>query len=134
MLAEIDGMKTPSYLQRTIRRFHDLSVSVPFGLGSTPDNHNPNQVIADIGASGLGLPDRDYYLKPEQRFQEAREKYLINVANMFNLAGYDQAKAKTAADTVFQVETKLPEASPDNVSLAHPQAIDPIKTIDYTKN
>src|SRR5258708_25380578 len=49
MLAEIDGMKTPSDLQRMIRRFHDLSVSVPFGLGSTPDNHNPNQVIADIG-------------------------------------------------------------------------------------
>jgi endothelin-converting enzyme/putative endopeptidase len=96
MLAEIDGMKTPADLQRMVRRLHDLSVSVPFGLGSTPNNHNPNQVIADVGASGLGLPDRDYYLKPEQRFQEAREKYLLHVANMFKLAGYDEAKAKSA--------------------------------------
>jgi len=124
MLAEIDAIKTPADLQRMVRRLHDLFIFVPFALGSTPDNHNPNQVIADVGASGLGLPDRDYYLKPEQRFQEAREKYLVHVANMFKLAGYDDAKAKSAADTVFQMEKKLAEASLDNVALRDPTATD----------
>src|SRR5437899_472979 len=71
-LDEIDAMKTPADLQRMIRQLHELSIFVPFGLASSPDNHNPTQVIANVFASGLGLPDRDYYLKPEQRFVEAR--------------------------------------------------------------
>ncbi len=124
MLAEIDAMKTSADLQRTDRRLQDLSISAPFGLVSNPDNHNPSQVIANVYASGLGLPDRDYYLKPEQRFQEAREKYLVHVAAMFKLAGYDDTKAKSAADTVFQIEKKLAEASLDNVALRDPQATD----------
>src|SRR5262249_2508782 len=75
-------------------------------------------------ASGLGMPDRDYYFKTEQRFQDAREKYQVHVANMFKLAGYDEAHAKAAADTVFQLEKKLADASLDNVALRDPQATD----------
>jgi putative endopeptidase len=124
MLADIDAIKTPADLQQMIRRLHDLSIFVPFALNSTPDFHNPTQVIATVSASGLGLPDRDYYLKTEPRFQEAREKYLVHVAAMFKLLGYDEAKAKAAADTVFQFEKKLAEASLDNVALRDPQATD----------
>src|SRR5205085_6819232 len=64
LLTQIDGMKTAADLQRVLRQLHDIAVAVPFGLGSRPDNHNPGQTIADIAAAGLGLPDRDYYLKP----------------------------------------------------------------------
>src|SRR5580765_769362 len=124
VLAEIDAMKTPADLQRMIRRLHELSVFVPFGLFSSPDNHNPTLVVANVVAGGLGLPDRDYYLKTEQRFQEARDKYLVHVAAMFKLAGYDDARAKTAANTVFQFEKKLAEASLDNVALRDPQSTD----------
>src|SRR5437879_11153257 len=124
LLARIDAMKNGGDLQATIRYFHHLGIAVPFALGSAPDNHNPGQVITNIGASGLGLPDRDYYLKPEQRFQEAREKYQAHVATMFKLAGYDDAKAKASAATVFQVEKQLAEKSLDNVSLRDPQATD----------
>ena len=133
MLTDIDAMKTPADLQRMIRRLHEEAVFVPFGLASTPDNHNPSQVIATVFASGLGLPDRDYYLKTEPRFQEAREKYLLHVAAMFKLAGYDDAKAKAAADTVFQMEKKLAEASLDNVALRDPQATDHKTTFDDLK-
>ncbi|HEY6251050.1 MAG TPA: M13 family metallopeptidase [Candidatus Angelobacter sp.] len=124
LFADIDGMKNAGDLQRMIRRFHGLGVSVPFGLTSAPDNHNPSQTIADVYANGLGLPDRDYYFKSEQRFQEAREKYHVHVANMFKLAGEDEARAKAAAETVFQIETKLANASLDNVALRDPQATD----------
>jgi putative endopeptidase len=96
----------------------------PSGLASTPDNHNPSQVIADIYASGLGLPDRDYYLKSEPRFQDARAKYRVHVANMFQLAGYSQSEAKAAAETVMGMETKLAENSLDNVALRDPHATD----------
>lgn len=124
LLADIDGMKTPADLQRMIRKLHDLAIAVPFGLTSSPDNHDPSQTIADIFASGLGLPDRDYYFKSEDRFKEAREKYRVHVANMFKLAGYDEAHAKAASDGVFQFETRLADASLDNVALRDPQATD----------
>jgi endothelin-converting enzyme/putative endopeptidase len=124
MLKEIDGMKNAADLQRMIRRFHEFAISVPFGMIAQPDNHNPTQTIAFIYASGLGLPDRDYYLKPEQRFQEAREKYLVHVANMFKLAGYDDAKANSAAKTVFEMEKKLAENSLENVALRDPRNTD----------
>jgi len=107
-----------------IARFHELGIFVPFGLLGQPDNHNPGETIANVFANGLGLPDRDYYLKTEQRFQDAREKYLVHVTKMFKLAGYDDAKAKAAADTVFQLEKKLAENSLDNVALRDPQATD----------
>ncbi len=124
ILTEIDAAKTPADVQALILRFHAIGVTIPFALGSTPDNHNPTQVIADIGASGLGLPDRDYYVKSEPRFQEAREKYKVFVANMFKLAGADEAAAKSASDRVFAMETKLAEASLDNISLRDPAATD----------
>lgn len=124
LLADIDGIKSTADVQHMIERFHDLAIGVPFGLASSSDNHNPNDVIAYIYASGLGLPDRDYYLKPDDRFKGAREKYRGHVAKMFALAGYKDAQAKAAADTVFQMETKLAEASLDNVALRDPKATD----------
>ena len=90
-------MKNSADVQRMIQRFHHSAIFVPFVLSSAPDNHDPGQTIADIGSSGLGLPDRDYYLKPEQRFQEAREKYHTHVANIFRLAGYNDQQAQAAA-------------------------------------
>ncbi|HYG98066.1 MAG TPA: M13 family metallopeptidase [Terriglobales bacterium] len=124
LLAEVDGMKSSTDVQRMIARFHDLAIPVPFGLTSSSDNHNPNDVIAYVYASGIGLPDRDYYLKPDERFKDAREKYRIHVAKMFSLTGYSDAQAKAAADTVFGIETKLAEASLDNVALRDPKATD----------
>src|SRR5437773_11698639 len=67
LLADVDAMKGPSDVQKMIARFHEMQVFVPFGLASSPDNHDPTRVVANIYASGLGLPDRDYYLKPDDR-------------------------------------------------------------------
>lgn len=124
MLAEIDRIRTRAELERMIARFHDIAIPIPFALFGRSDNHNPTDVIAQLYASGLGLPDRDYYVKPEPRFKEAREKYLAHVAKIFTLAGYNEAQAKTAADTVFQMELQLAQASLDNVALRDPQATD----------
>ena len=124
LLADIDAMKGPADVQKMIARLHEQDIFVPFGLAGRPDNHNPTQVIADLFAAGLGLPDRDYYFKAEERFKEAREKYRVHVANMFRLAGYDEAAAQKAAETVFGFETKLAEASLDNVALRDPKATD----------
>lgn len=123
-LADIDALKSKMELLKLIERFHEEGLFVPFALTSSPDNHNPAWVIADISASGLGMPDRDYYSKPEERFKEAREKYRAHVAAMFKLAGYSDTEAKAASDTVFATETKLAEASLDKVALRDPEATD----------
>jgi endothelin-converting enzyme/putative endopeptidase len=134
LLGEIDKMKTRADVEKMIRRLHELGVNAPFGLFSTPDNHQPTRTIADIYAAGLGLPDRDYYFKPEPRFAEAREKYKAYVAQMFKLAGAADAQAAEAAATVFAFETKLADASLDNVALRDPQATDhPTKFADLQK-
>jgi endothelin-converting enzyme/putative endopeptidase len=98
MLREIDGMKSREDLGKMIGRLHAVGIGVPFGIAASPDNHDPTRVIADVYASGLGMPDRDYYLKPEPRFVEAREKYRAHVKNMFALAG-EGADAAQAAPT-----------------------------------
>jgi endothelin-converting enzyme/putative endopeptidase len=81
-------------------------------------------VLADIGANGLGLPDRDYYLKPDTRFKGARDKYVEHISAMFKLAGWDQKKSAAAAQIIMAMETKLAEASLDNVALRDPSATD----------
>jgi putative endopeptidase len=124
LLAEIGGMKNTADVRVAISRLHWIAVRVPFALYGDSDNHNPTDVIAQIVAGGLGMPDRDYYLKPEPRFREAREKYLAHVAAMFRLAGADDARARAAADTVMRMETKLAENSLDNVALRDPKATD----------
>jgi putative endopeptidase len=124
LLKQIDAMKNQADLQRMIRQLNEVGAFVPFALFAQPDNHDPGQTIANIFASGLGLPDRDYYLKTEPRFQDARAKYLVHVANMLKLAGYDEVKAKAAASTVFEFEKKLAENSLDNVALRDPKNTD----------
>ena len=124
LLREIDAMKRPADVQTMIGRFHEMQIPVPFGLASNPDNHEPTRVVANIFAGGLGLPDRDYYVKTESRFVEARDKYRAHVARMFALAGYPEAAAKAAAASVFDFEKTLALASLDNVALRDPRATD----------
>ncbi len=122
--ARIDAAKDMPELQRVMADMHDILVTDPFTLSSQQDFHKPTWVLADVGASGLGLPDRDYYLKPEARFKEAREKYVAHIAAMFELAGWNDKTAAAAAQTIMGMETKLAGASLDNVALRDPAAID----------
>jgi endothelin-converting enzyme/putative endopeptidase len=129
-LSQIDAIHDQAGVQKMIVELQSLSVPVPFVLNSSPDQHNPSMTIADIGAAGLGLPDRDYYLKPEQRFQDAREKYVLHVTKIFKLAGYNGADAGSAANTVMQFETSLAKASLDNVAKRDPQQLDHMMSFD----
>src|ERR1041384_7748668 len=124
MMAEIDKLREPADIGRVIARRHQIGGGVPFGVGGNSDLHTPTNVIAWVAAAGLGLPDRDYYVKTEPSGSDAREKYLVHVAAMFKLAGRDEASAKRAADTVMAFELALAKASLDNVALRNPKAID----------
>src|SRR6202790_558142 len=122
--AEIDAVKDTGGLQPVISDLHDIMITAPFNLTASTDRHKPTWVLADVGASGYSLPDRDYYLKPDARFKEAREKYVEHVAKMFTLIGWDQKSSAAGAQTGMAMETKFAEASLDNVSLRDPSATD----------
>jgi endothelin-converting enzyme/putative endopeptidase len=120
LLAQIAAMQSAQDVQRIIRRLNELAVRAPFSLASTPDQHQPARTIADIGAAGLGLPDRDYYLKPEARFAQAREQYHAHLSGMLELAG----RPAQEENAVFELEKRLAQASLDNVALRDPKNTD----------
>jgi len=124
LLAAIEQMREPGDIGKVIARLAAIGIGVPFALGGNSDYHTPTNVIAWLGASGLGLPDRDYYVKEEPRFVEARAKYLEHIAAMFKLAGRDAAAAKRAADTVMAFELGLAKATLDNVARRDPASSD----------
>jgi endothelin-converting enzyme/putative endopeptidase len=124
LLAKIDAIATRDDVTRMIATFHELAIPVPFAVFGGSDNDNPTEVIAQILASGLGLPDRDYYLNPDQRFVDAREKYRAHIVKMFALAGLSDSGARAAADTILQFEKQLADASLDKVARRDPKATD----------
>jgi endothelin-converting enzyme/putative endopeptidase len=129
-LAAIDHIHDLAGLQHEIAELHAVGVMVPFSVSSTQNAHSPKDVIAEVGASGLGLPDRDYYVKTEKRFADARAGYLVYIAKIFTLSGAPESEAKAAAQTVMEIETALAKASLDNVALRDPHAIDHVETVD----
>ncbi len=130
ILQKVAAIHDLAGLQSTIIELHNIGVQVPFYLYGNSDLHDPQNVIADVGAGGLGLPDRDYYVKTEKRFEDARAGYLKHVAAIFRLAGSTGAAASAAAQTVMTFETALAKASLDNVALRDPSATDHKLTFD----
>ncbi|HVE71186.1 MAG TPA: M13 family metallopeptidase [Thermoanaerobaculia bacterium] len=122
ILDRIARIDSRDKLQRVLAELHELQVAVPFGITATPDTRNPSQVIAQVFATGLGMGDRDYYLKSDARFVEAREKYRDHLTKMFALAG--SSNAKREAETVFAFETRLAAWHLDNVQRRNPRMRD----------
>ncbi|MFY9673474.1 MAG: M13 family metallopeptidase [Terriglobales bacterium] len=123
-LAKIDGANDVASLQPVIFELHDIGVAAPFFVGSRQDPHNPTMVLADVAATGLSLPEKDYYVGKEARFVEAREKYKEYITSMFKLAGWDATQASAAAQTVLAMEIKMAEASLGTAELRDPKATD----------
>jgi endothelin-converting enzyme/putative endopeptidase len=80
-------------------------------------------VVAWLTAGGLGLPDRDYYLKDDARSKEIRARYLAYVAEALRLSGVPKAKAAEGARTVMRIETALARASLTKVEKRDPRKL-----------
>ena len=122
-LKRIDSLSAKSQLPETVARLHKAGVRALFGFTSAPDLKNSTMMIADVDQSGLGLPDRDYYFKDDERSVELRKKYLEHVAKMFQLLGQSQDAAAASARTVMKMETALAKASLDRVARREPSNI-----------
>ncbi len=89
-----------------------------FGFGSDQDFGDATQVIAFLDAGGLGLPDRDYYLKDDAKSKEIRDKYALHVQQMLRLSGEKDPAA--GAQAVLKMETALAKASLTRVERRDP--------------
>ncbi|MDP8981124.1 MAG: M13 family metallopeptidase [Acidobacteriota bacterium] len=91
-----------------------------FGIGSGQDAKDSTKVIAQLFQGGLGLPDREYYLKTDPKSVELRTKYQTHVQRTFELLGHTPERAKAEAAAVLRIETALAKVALDRVSLRDP--------------
>ncbi|TAK61279.1 MAG: hypothetical protein EPO24_05885, partial [Bacteroidetes bacterium] len=117
-------------LLEVISSFHTKQGYVPFVLFVTQDFKNSSRVIANLFQGGLGLPDRDYYLKEDDQSKSLREQYIAHVTKMFQLLGDPPATADVNAKIVMGIETRLANASMTRVESRDPEKIYHLMTID----
>jgi len=98
--------------------------NVMFRFESIQDFRDASQVVANADQGGLGLPDRDYYLKTDAKSEELRKAYAAHVQKMFELLGEAPATAATEAQTVMRIETDLAKGSLTRVERRDPKNLD----------
>ncbi|MBI9066610.1 MAG: M13 family metallopeptidase [Salinivirgaceae bacterium] len=132
--AKIDALASVSDVQQMIQLFHKRYISAGFGIYGSADQKNSDMVISYLYQSGLGLPDRDYYLSDAERFVEIRTKYLTHLENSFKLMGENESIAKDYASRVMDMETRFAKASMDRLDKRDPHKTYNKRTFDELKN
>jgi endothelin-converting enzyme/putative endopeptidase len=127
-LDHIASLTDKSGLAAEVARLHLNGVNVLFSFSSEQDFKNSNTMIARADQGGLGLPEREYYLKDDRKAVETRGKYIAHVAKMFELLGDSAERAAAKAQVVLRIETALARGSLDVVSRR-----DPVKVYHRTR-
>ena len=123
LLAGIKGVKDLKSLQTALLALHEVRITVPFHVGAEQDMKDATRVIFGIDQGGLGLPDRDYYVKDDEKSKALRTTYLAHVERMLVLLGQPKAEAKKGAAGVMALETALAKASKTRVERRDPTAL-----------
>jgi putative endopeptidase len=112
-ISEIKAAGDKKALAVEMAKLQQRGVGGLFGMGVGQDDKAPENYIVGLNQGGLGLPDRDYYLKDDPKLVDTRTKYQAYQATMLGLAGQDNAVARAAA--VFAFEKTLAEAHWDRI-------------------
>jgi putative endopeptidase len=124
----IAKVKDTKSLVAAINFLQSYGISVGFGHGVQPDFKDSTTNALWLDSDGLGLPDRDYYLKDD--FKDKRDAYHEHLVRTFKLLGRADAKAKAAADNVMTIETELAKVTKaavdrrDPVANYHPTSVE----------
>lgn len=122
-LKPIDSVKTLDDVARETARQHAGFGHPFFNFSSTQDFKDATRVIAGLDQSGLGLPDRDYYLKTDAKSVETQKEYLAHIERMLTLAGLPATQAKAQAQTAYNVEKLLASASMSRTERRDPRKL-----------
>jgi predicted metalloendopeptidase len=118
-LAKIAAIKDKSELPAVFARMSKLGVNTPYDFGIHQDNKDSTKYVADISQGGLGMPDRDYYLKTDDaKLSDTRAKYLAHVEKMLAMAGDKNAAADAKA--ILDLETEIAKVQWTKVELRDP--------------
>jgi predicted metalloendopeptidase len=123
--ASIDAIKDMNGISALIAHMNAIGAGAPYGLGINLDARNSTQYAVTLFQSGLGLPDRDYYLKDDAKLKDARTSYRAHIEKMLTMAG--EAKAAAASEAILNLETSLAK-----IQWTRVEERDPIKTYNKT--
>ena len=123
LLDSIAAMKDKAELPALIGKMHRAGYDVLFSFGPEPDFKDAKMegVAADQG--GIGLPEKDYYLRDDAKSVELRKGYVEHITNMFKLAGESADQAAKDAQIVMTFETTLAKNSMGVVERRDPQKL-----------
>ena len=122
-LGAIDKLKESSELQPLISRLQQTGSGYLFNFDSTQDLDDSTQVIAEVEQGGLGLPERDYYTRSDDKSKQLRAGYVAHIAKMFALAGDSPEKTDAEAQAAMNFETTLANASMPRAQMRDPHAV-----------
>ena len=120
-LSAIEEISSRRTLEATIAKLQQRGVGVLFRFSSGQDIKDSSREIAQASQGGLGMPDRDYYLRDDEKSKQLRAEYERHITKMFALAGDAPEKAAAEAETVMGIETALAKVSRTRVELRDPE-------------
>jgi putative endopeptidase len=103
--ARIEAIKSKHEIPRLVAHLNRIGVTAPYLASIHLDAKEPTTYVFDIGQSGLGMPDRDYYLLDDPKLSHARDEYVAHVTRMMQWAG--DKNAADDARNILQLETRL---------------------------
>lgn len=118
--AEISVIINNKDAMRYIGKMHRKGLSAFFGFGVNQDVKKSDQYACYLSQGGLSLPDRDYYLKDDEKSKNFRKEYITHVTSMFKLTGSTTEQAQKAAEEILALETRLAKASMSRVERRDP--------------
>jgi len=122
-LQRIEALQQRVDLTAELAHLQMIGVDALFDIGQMQDFKDSTKVIGVAMQGGLGLPDRDYYLKADAKFAKIRAAYLRHLGRSFALLGDSPATAAREARTVMAFETRLARASMPVEEQRDPHAI-----------
>lgn len=129
----IESCRTITDIQNVFAYLRTIGVSNVFYLFASPDPDNSSVYMARIWQDGLGLPNKDYYTKTDQKSKETLEAYKNHIKNMFALLGYDESSASKNAEIIMSIEMKIAEVSNTQVENTDPLTTNNKMTLEEMK-
>ncbi|HEV7428751.1 MAG TPA: M13 family metallopeptidase [Thermoanaerobaculia bacterium] len=106
-LDRINAISDRASLLTELNHLHTAGFAPLFRVGGTNDQKNSKMIIASLGTGSLGLPDRDYYLRDDDRFKTIRSQYVNHISLMLLLAGEGPLQSTSDGQRILELETKL---------------------------
>ncbi|MGC6433465.1 MAG: M13 family metallopeptidase [Crocinitomicaceae bacterium] len=118
-LDKINEITNKKELISVISQMHKDGINALFSYSIDQDLKNVNQHISYFYQSGIGLPNCEYYTKPEKK--DILEAYKVHINKLFQLIGYNELEAKNKANDIVVFETKLAESMMTKAELRVPE-------------